>query len=86
MTDDLITFRIYLNGTVVYSAPSVSSRLPTSGGQIALFNMLQGFSGPSPDWGGTSFSGHVDELRLVIGRAVRTASTYSLDTSPWTYP
>ena len=86
MTDDLITFRIYLDGAVVYSHPSVSASLPAGGGQIAVFNELQGFSGSTPRWGGGPSNGQLDELRLVIGRAVRTTSTYSLDTSPWTYP
>lgn len=87
MTDDLVTFRIYLNGSVVYSQPSVSASLPAGGGQIAVFGELQGFLGSTPNWGAGSTSGaQLDELRLVIGRAVRTASTYSLDTSPWTYP
>lgn len=86
MTDDLITFRIYLDGAVVYSQPSISSSLPAGGGQITVFNALQGFLGPTPNWGGGSSNGQLDELRLVIGRAVRTTSTYAPDTSPWTYP
>lgn len=86
MTDDLITFRIYLDGAVVYSQPSISSSLPAGAGQITVFNELQGFLGSTPNWGGGSSNGQLDELRLVIGRAVRTTSTYSLDTSPWTYP
>lgn len=86
MTDDLITFRIYLDGAVVYSQPSISSSLPAGAGQITVFNALQGFSGPTPRWGGGSSNGQLDELRLIIGRAVRTTSTYAPDTSPWTYP
>lgn len=86
MTDDLITFRIYLDGAVVYSQPSISSSLPAGAGQITVFNALQGFREPIPNWGDGSSYGQLDELRLVIGRAVRTASTYTPDTSPWTYP
>lgn len=87
ITDDGTNLRFYVGGTRVYEGGSVqlSGVIPAvSNGRVTLYNALQGFSGPSPNWGSTIFSGSVDELRLTLGEALYTGATYTVATSPFT--
>lgn len=86
ITDDGTNLRFYLNGTRVYEGGSVqlSGTIPgVSGARVSLYNALQGFSGPNPDWGDSVFSGSVDELRLTLGEALYTGASYTLATQPF---
>lgn len=86
ITDDGTNLRFYVDGTRVYEGGSVqlSGTIPgVSGARVSLYNALQGFSGPYPDWGDTVFSGWVDELRLTLGEALYTGASYTLATQPF---
>lgn len=86
ITDDGVNLRFYVNGARVYEGGSVqlSGTIPgVSGARVSLYNALQGFSGPYPDWGDTVFSGQVDELRLTLGEALYTGASYTLATQPF---
>lgn len=86
ITDDGTNLRFYVNGARVYEGGSVqlSGTIPgVSGARVSLYNALQGFSGPNPDWGDTVFSGWVDELRLTLGEALYTGASYTLATQPF---
>jgi hypothetical protein len=86
ITDDGTNLRFYVNGARVYEGGSVqlSGKIPAvSNGRVSLYNALQGFSGPSPNWGSTIFSGSVDELRLTLGEALYTGASYTLATQPF---
>lgn len=86
ITDDGVNLRFYVNGARVYEGGSVqlSGTIPgVSGARVSLYNALQGFSGPYPDWGDTVFSGWVDELRLTLGEALYTGASYTLATQPF---
>lgn len=87
ITDDGVNLRFYVNGARVYEGGSVqlSGTIPgVSGARVSLYNALQGFSGPSPNWGYTVFSGSVDELRLTLGDALYTGTTYTVASAPFT--
>ena len=86
ITDDGVNLRFYVNGARVYEGGSVqlSGTIPgVSGAGVSLYNALQGFSGPYPDWGDTVFSGQVDELRMLLGTALYTGASYTLATQPF---
>lgn len=86
ITDDGVNLRFYVNGARVYEGGSVqlSGTIPgVSGARVSLYNALQGFLGPSPNWGGSVFSGQVDELRLTLGEALYTGASYTLATQPF---
>lgn len=86
ITDDGTNLRFYVDGTRVYEGASVqlSGEIPAvSGARVSLYNALQGFSGPSPNWGNTVFSGQVDELRMLLGTALYTGASYTLATQPF---
>lgn len=86
ITDDGTNLRFYVDGARVYEGGSVqlSGTIPgVSGARVSLYNALQGFSGPYPDWGDTDFSGWVDELRLTLGEALYTGASYTLATQPF---
>lgn len=86
ITDDGTNLRFYVDGTRVYEGGSVqlSGTIPgVSGARVSLYNALQGFLGPSPNWGGSLFSGQVDELRMLLGTALYTGASYTLDTQPF---
>lgn len=86
ITDDGTNLRFYVDGTRVYEGGSVqlSGTIPAvSGARVSLYNALQGFSGPSPDWGWAVFTGWVDELRLTLGEALYTGASYTLATQPF---
>jgi hypothetical protein len=86
ITDDGTNLRFYVNGARVYEGGSVqlSGTIPgVSGAGVSLYNALQGFSGPYPDWGDTVFSGQVDELRMLLGTALYTGASYTLATQPF---
>lgn len=86
ITDDGTNLRFYVNGARVYEGGSVqlSGTIPgVSGARVSLYNALQGFSGPYPDWGDTVFSGQVDELRMLLGTALYTGASYTLATQPF---
>ncbi len=86
ITDDGTNLRFYVNGARVYEGGSVqlSGTIPgVSGAGVSLYNALQGFSGPYPDWGDTVFSGWVDELRMLLGTALYTGASYTLATQPF---
>ena len=86
ITDDGVNLRFYVNGARVYEGGSVqlSGTIPgVSGARVSLYNALQGFSGPNPDWGDSVFSGSVDELRLTLGEALYTGASYTLATQPF---
>ena len=86
ITDDGTNLRFYVNGARVYEGGSVqlSGTIPgVSGARVSLYNALQGFSGPNPDWGDSVFSGSVDELRLTLGEALYTGASYTLATQPF---
>jgi len=86
ITDDGVNLRFYVNGARVYEGGSVqlSGTIPgVSGARVSLYNALQGFSGPNPDWGDTVFSGQVDELRMLLGTALYTGASYTLATQPF---
>lgn len=86
ITDDGVNLRFYVNGARVYEGGSVqlSGTIPgVSGARVSLYNSLQGFLGPSPNWGGSFFSGQVDELRLTLGEALYTGASYTLATQPF---
>lgn len=86
ITDDGVNLRFYVNGARVYEGGSVqlSGTIPAvSNGRVSLYNALQGFLGPSPNWGGMIFSGSVDELRLTLGEALYTGASYTLATQPF---
>lgn len=86
ITDDGVNLRFYVNGARVYEGGSVqlSGTVPAvSGARVSLYNALQGFLGPSPNWGGSFFSGQVDELRLTLGEALYTGASYTLATQPF---
>ena len=86
ITDDGTNLRFYVNGARVYEGGSVqlSGTIPgVSGARVSLYNALQGFLGPSPNWGNTVFSGLVDELRLTLGEALYTGASYTLATQPF---
>lgn len=87
ITDDGTNLRFYVDGTRVHQGDSVqlSGEIPAeSGARLSLYNALQGFSGPYPDWGDTMFSGLVDELRLTLGDALYTGTTYTVASAPFT--
>lgn len=87
ITDDGTNLRAYVDGARVYEGGSVqlSGTIPgVSGARVSLYNALQGFSGPSPNWGNTMFSGLADELRLTLGEALYTGATYTVATSAFT--
>ena len=87
ITDDGTNLRFYVNGARVYEGGSVqlSGTIPAvSNGRVSLYNALQGFQGPNPDWGWSPvFSGWVDELRLTLGEALYTGASYTLATQPF---
>ena len=86
ITDDGVNLRFYVNGARVYEGGSVqlSGTIPgVSGARVSLYNALQGFSGPNPDWGDSVFSGQVDELRMLLGTALYTGASYTLATQPF---
>lgn len=86
ITDDGVNLRFYVNGARVYEGGSVqlSGTIPAvSNGRVSLYNALQGFLGPYPNWGNTVFSGLVDELRLILGEALYTGASYTLATQPF---
>ena len=85
ITDDGTNLRFYVDGARVYEGGSVqlSGTIPgVSGARVSLYNALQGFLGPSPNWG-SDFSGSVDELRLTLGEALYTGASYTLATQPF---
>ena len=87
ITDDGTNLRFYVNGARVYEGGSVqlSGTIPgVSGARVSLYNALQGFSGPSPNWGNTMFSGWIDELRMTLGEALYTGATYTVATIAFT--
>lgn len=89
ITDDMTTSRAYVGGVLVDSNLSVAlaaSPPSNSTAAVSVLNALQGFSGPSPNWGGQGFRGQLDELRYTLGYALYTGESYSVRSTPFTYP
>lgn len=87
MCDDGTTLRFFINGALVGTTVSCQLASPapvtSSAAQVSLLNGLQGFNGDNPNWSNVRYSGQLDELRMHVGTALYTESSYVVATAPF---
>lgn len=87
VSDDGTTMRFFINGSLIHTENSASmDPVPppvSPGSQISVLNVLQGFTGSAPNWSASFYRGQLDELRMFIGHALYTGSSYTLATEPF---
>lgn len=87
ISDDNGSMFFHVNGELVGTVDAAARQLVTPpvtpGSSISVLNLLQGFSGTAPDWGGSFYQGKLDELRMWLDVALYGPEGYEPAAGPF---